>query len=383
LIFSICSGVFSACDRLTLGSRMFNHDLRLTESELDGYPDLGEFLNWANLRLAFEQHDKPANHRKSCSRVWGVRAVALGFLALLVAAIDPLVHGQASRWALTTLAFVLAFAAVGSVALGGALWGVSKEDWLHHRAATERLRQLHFQWLVRRAHFIAARTTGEDKRKLLDERERLLIRLSAKLEVGRAPVVQDIIEDLAGRNTWLVDPGHAGLQDRPTPEVLQQFCEAYFELRIEHQSNYATKKLTPGPGFWPWAPKGQEDRLELFALLATSLLVGMHLLVLVLILWSLVSSRAVETWITWSGSVAMIAAFVILAVRVFADGLRPRQEVARYRRYRAELAEIDRRFKEAGEQLSEKFELMERLEELSYRELREFLTDYREASFVL
>jgi hypothetical protein len=54
----------------------------------------------------------------------------------------------------------VAMLGLAGVILGSSiLLGDRKERWLHHRAATERLRQLHFQFLVRRAARQPAATT--------------------------------------------------------------------------------------------------------------------------------------------------------------------------------------------------------------------------------
>jgi hypothetical protein len=62
--------------------------------------------------------------------------------------------------------------------------------------------------------------------------------------------------------------------------------------------------------------------------------------------------------------------------------LRPRAEVTRLRNCRGEVEELFRKFETAAEP-SARLVLMERLEEVSYRELRDFLTLHDEASFVL
>jgi hypothetical protein len=54
----------------------------------------------------------------------------------------------------------------------------------------------------------------------------------------------------------------------------------------------------------------------------------------------------------------------------------------RYQRYQGEVAEVERQF-DAAANPAGKVVALERLEELSYRELRDFLTEHSEASFVL
>lgn len=77
----------------------------------------------------------------------------------------------------------------------------------------------------------------------------------------------------------------------------------------------------------------------------------------------------------------MMCALLVLGIRVLEDGLKPRLEAAHYRRYAGELAEIERVYVEAP--TAERFALMRNVEELSYRELRDFLMNVKSASFVI
>jgi hypothetical protein len=160
---------------------------------------------------------------------------------------------------------------------------------------------------------------------------------------------------------------------------LDQLLQAYAHLRLREQSEYAGRMLKEGSGLWPKEPKGQEERLSTTGNLLTIWVIFLHLLLAILIL---LFGSQINNVSSWLQTFAMIAALWVLGLRVLEDGLRPGLEVARLRRYRGEIAEIQHRFELAADPAA-KLSLMERLEELSYRELRDFLTDHREASFVL
>ena len=176
-------------------------------------------------------------------------ALAAGLAALWLAALEPrlhdLMHGKAAAWALTGV--VAGLGIIGVVLGSRVLIGGRKERWLHHRAATERLRQLHFQFLVRRA----TQVTASDPALVasaMEERERVLDLLAHELTPGATRPVETISEDLGGARCWLV--GERPLVPLPLiqPSVLNELFQAYARLRFQHQSGYATRKLTQGVG---------------------------------------------------------------------------------------------------------------------------------------
>jgi hypothetical protein len=125
--------------------------------------------------------------------------------------------------------------------------------------------------------------------------------------------------------------------------------------------------------------RGQEERLIAIATLLTIVVIVAHLLVAI---FTPLLSRGPDIELAgWAQAFAMIAAIAALGLRIFEDGMRTRFDVARYRRYGADVAELDYRFETA--EPATRLVVMERLEELSYRELRDFLQDHRDASFLL
>jgi hypothetical protein len=363
---------------------LFNHDLMMNAGDAHAaremFPAIADVLDWPKLHEAFAPHERAANQAKKQSRRSGVMALAVALAALWLAVLEPtisaLVPGQKTLWILTIGVAVLAGA--GLVLGSRVLLGGRKERWLHHRAATERLRQLHFQFLIRRARQFAA----EDQALAavaMQERNRALEMLKHNLRKGVAKPVDAIMEDLGGARCWLVDAATSNPAPAIRPAILYDLFRAYTYLRFQHQADYVAKKVAPGIGFWPWEPEGQARRINESAYALTFLVIACNVVAVSVV----TVVPAGENWIFQAvQTISMLAAMGALALRVLEDGIRPRLEVTRLRNYRGEVLELFRKF-EASTEVSAKLSLMERLEELSYRELRDFLTLHQEASFVL
>jgi hypothetical protein len=298
----------------------------------------------------------------------------------LLAALDPRIHdlelGASVEWSLGAVAFVLA---ILGVLLGSqVLRGHSKAEWLHNRAATERLRELHFQWLVRRLPSIAAATDAAEATKLQNERDLLLAHVDDTLKPGVGQPVARIMEDLGGAHCWMVERRDQSQQLQTAPkERLDQLFQAYAKLRFDHQIEYVAKKLDEGHGLWPWGPRGQAERLRQAGNALTVLVIVLHAMILAVLAFG----DGHSPFVPWLQTVGMMGALTVLALRVLDEGLNPRVDVARYRNYRGEAAELFRQYTAGDPQA--KLAQMERMEELNYRELRDFLTTNDEASFVL
>jgi hypothetical protein len=364
---------------------IFNHDLLMNPGDVEKaralYPEIAEFLDWPELRASFARHDAAAKAGKQRYLRRGAWAVALGVLALSIAACEPRLHAlHEISGADTALSALVLGLSVASLVCGHAfMYGRLKDGWLHHRAAAELLRQLHFQWIARCSTRIAAASRAKDKLELKQERDRQLVRLNERLEPGREAVVDRIVNDLAGRWAWQVDRQEdvAPATDAATHR-LDQLLTAYRDLRLQHQSGFAMKTQGEGRGFWPWQVKGQEERFVAIATLLTIIVVAAHLLVAI---FTPLFGKDGAGLVGWTQSFAMVAAIAALGIRIFEDGMRTRFDVARYRRYGGDAAELEYRF--ATAKPDDRFGVMERLEEVSYRELRDFLTDHRDASFLL
>lgn len=362
----------------------FNHDLLLNEGDAERarrlYPLIGEFLDWSELREAFRPIDAQGNTRRQRARTSGFLAVMLGTAALCVAALEPRLHelhlGRDVDLALTLAALLLGVFAL--LIAGGVLRGAGKREWLHHRAATERLRQLHFQWLVRRAKAIAVANTPAARRKLHAERARLLGRLAERLPIGKTALVAGLVDDVAGESAWLAPSAETPAGFRP--EAFVELVDAYRNLRLSHQADYAAKMLERGVGFWPREPRGQGQRIASLAFLLTLGVIVVHFISAVTLLGIQERPAGLGAWLQTS---AILLAVLALGLRALEGGLRTGVNVVRYVRYKNDVEVISLRFDHAGADVEARIAEMEKMEELSYRELREFLADSDEADFLI
>src|SRR5262245_57915525 len=80
-----------------VGAHKFNDDLLLNEQDQDlaarKYPTIFHVLDHPELRQFFLQYDEQANRAKRNGRIAGFLAIAFGFIALAIAAVEyPLMH---------------------------------------------------------------------------------------------------------------------------------------------------------------------------------------------------------------------------------------------------------------------------------------------------
>ena len=144
------------------GDRVFNDDLLTNAGDLkyaaDQFPRVFPILDHPELRIAFVRYEQIANKAHLWVHWLGLLAVIFATIALLSAATEPLwAH---TRWHdIITIAFEFCglFAAIVA---GGSLWlGPWRKRWLESRFMAERLRQWHFQLMLRKGAEIEALLT--------------------------------------------------------------------------------------------------------------------------------------------------------------------------------------------------------------------------------
>jgi hypothetical protein len=365
--------------------KIFNHDILLNDGDTQlarqQYPNIGDILEWPELQQAFKPHEESANQQKKASRQRGMRALGCALVALWLSTLEPRIHdlhpGIYLVWGLTLL--IALFGICGLLLGSQILRGKKKIEWLHHRAATERLRQLHFQWIVRRIVQIAG-ADGDGRDNLIRERNKILTSVKHDMGTGVTQPIETIVADLGSIHCWMVNQENQhGQHSKTNKIILDELFSAYTKLRFRHQADYVMRKLGKGYGIWPWEVEGQARRIHETANILTVTTIAIDLFVLPLMFFT---SSNYENLILWLQTVSIMSALAVLALRVLDEGVRPRADVARLRNYRGEVEELFRKFMATGDTVT-KLSFMERMEELSYRELRDFLTVHEEASFVL
>jgi len=236
----------------------FNDDLLLQDADRKlaqrKYPSIFHAPDHPELRDLFSEYDAPANRAKRTGLIAGLWAIGFGVSALAIAASEFLVtHPIADEGTSHTMnwtGFVLAVASglcglfsylIGTI---GVLSAERKRRWLYFRLMTERIRQFHFQTLIFRLPQILASLENDAARsKFLAER-------ALWFESFRSPLVGKpdsaftaIIREEEKNNVWLYN----GADERPVApndsDDLVPVFNAYRELRILHQLDYADYKL--------------------------------------------------------------------------------------------------------------------------------------------
>jgi hypothetical protein len=356
----------------------FNTDLLVNQGDLEScgraFPRITHVLHHPALQQAFQRFDRPANAAKRKGRIAGLLAIALGIIALAIAAASP----NERVWGI-----VAAICGVVSIAVGfgGALYAGTKRRWLLNRVMTERLRQFHFQALVCRWGEIAASFAGPDAmRAYAEQREIWLKRFIAPFPGQLDAELNDLLDDESGKKCWLHPPPRLPAPDEETANFEELFA-AYRDLRIAHQLHYANYKLRTDEDLFSWSLRLQEVIFSYTSLICILVIFTIHL-------WIALSLSLeghaehpkllefdVHVWVIW-------IAIVVLGVRALQEGLQPEREIERYRHYRAGVRAVRDRFDEACSP-AEKLEVMLEMERLSFDEFRNFLRSNNEARFVI
>ena len=366
----------------------FNDDLLANEGDLESagqlYPEIVHVLDHPELRHLFSSYDVPANRAKKRSRRFGVWAVICVTLSLWLLAIEPILHLYPEegayhallRWIEQSLVGVsLAFAVAGAL-LGffGVLFRRAKSEWLLRRLMTERLRQFHFQTLVRRIPEIVASLQGDQAvASFVEQRKAWLATFKMRHEGKLKAELTSILEGAERKHFWLHPTSE--VDDETLAKVPAHLFEAYRTLRITHQLQFASYKLGEEDAFLPSLPRQQAQLFSRIAMVAVLAILALHFGIGAAILWQRGDIGTVLT------SVAIMVAIFALAVRTLEEGFKPEREVERYRHYYLSVCAISDDFDAASPR--EKLRVMEQMERLTSDEMCDFLETHAQARFVM
>lgn len=365
----------------------FNTDLLLNDDDLkltrEKYPDIAHVLDHAELRAAFSEADVPANRAKIRSYRSGYYAVLCGVACLATAAATPLLHGI-SRDLLVGFSGLSALLGVISVVLlhSGSLHGSRKSTWMRKRFLTERIRQFFFQSLVCKLVVIIDSMEGT---KEAVERFEIVRATEFRSFLKQHSEVGWLVSNLTGHidrdiafDPWLFEDCQSlpNIDEGKVAPVL----EAYRELRFKGQRDYANWMLrTSRAGVRVQGLSLLQKRKvlhDLWSFLFISLVL-IHVVILVgsVMGWGFIGYGIVHVTIIW-------IALAAIGVRTLEHGMSLHSEIARYKEHRAEVIRLLHAFDEA-KTVALKVEQMKRMEMESVRELRAFLRQHAESSFVI
>jgi hypothetical protein len=368
----------------------FNDDLLLDEQDQNlaarKYPTIFHVLNHPELRRLFSQYNERANRAKRNGRIAGFVAIAFGFIALAIAAVEYPVMPHAGDRFVDSLRLILAASSalcgiigilVGSI---GVLFARRKREWLHHRLMGERIRQFHFQTLVfRLPEILLSLKDNESKAVFISNRklwlEAFLGRFVGKLDTALVEIIQE--ENVSEYRLY---GGRSELKKSRDSKELDPLFDAYRELRILHQIGYANFKLQDDYKIFSAVPWRQA---QVFAQISFMFIVALCVIDIG-VLWQAFVPGSIWTAFAWDSInvITIWIALAALAVRALEQGLQPEREVERYQQYRSGVRAILDRF-DGSESQAEKIQIMEEMERLSYDELRNFLITNERARFIL
>jgi hypothetical protein len=364
-----------------LVGQQFNSDLLQDDADLDtarkAFPHVFFALDNPTLRLIFSEHDERANLSKVRSRKWGVFAVGLATVALLLAAANEL-YIDSGPQVVRIVSAIGAIAGIGSVliAVMGVMYRKRKIRWLTDRLATERLRQFHFQQFVARGQEIVDAAARPDAvADYLQKRDRDFEKLKAGILSRIEAEFHALVEsDDIGDGIYFVKPTPLTSGD---PKILEEYFHAYETLRFRRQIDYCNLLLSEKRSIWKNAPARQA---KLFAALA----MGFIMFILLLDAAIFVGALANTDWINapYLQFAGMSAAFLALAVRTLEEGFQVESEVARMRHYRQAINRAYSKFRSTNDP-AEKMEAMSDMERTAYDEMVTFLKSHNEAEFVM
>ena len=362
----------------------FNDDLLLHEEDRKlasiRYPTIFHVLDHPQLRHVFSKYDEPASRAKRIGLIAGFGAIGFGFGALGVAALELIFTHPDYSVALAVisgLCGVLSFL-IGSV---GVLFAGRKRNWLRHRLMGERIRQFHFQMLVYRLpEILESLKNSAAKTAFLSDRNVWLESFKGRLIGKLNSTLAAILHEEKSIDPWLHDSARATSAEIQESADLNPIFDAYRELRIVHQLDYANYKLQDDHRIISAMPRRQMAVISgvVFALIV--LLVVMHVGILA---GALFPNSTLGSFHSPNAIVVVIwLALAALAVRAVEQGLQPEREIERYQQYRSGVRAILERYDNAVSQ-NGKIEIMREMERLAFEEMRNFLVTNERSNFVM
>ncbi|MEL6360099.1 MAG: hypothetical protein AAFR21_03375 [Pseudomonadota bacterium] len=359
----------------------FNSDLFLSEEDRakakKEYPSIFPGLDHASLRELFAPIDERAGAMKTKSRRWGVFAVFMAAIALILAGAEVLYHDW-DKNVVRGIALVGAIFGIASVLIGvfGVMFQERKMRWLRDRLATERMRQFHFQHFVSHADEIVKSASDTDA----------LAAYELKREKDFDKFSSDVLDQLDTRLEELVAAEDAGdgvffpKASIPTNEnetALREYFSAYEKLRFDWQIGYCDYLLHNTKNFWKHAPEKQE---RYFSTIAMGCVLGILILHALVLVGAIAEIKWMKGTLVHVGAIVM--AIIALAVRTLEEGFQPETEIERLRQYRMALNTAKNRF-DASETNAGKIDAIIEVEKLAYSEMVLFLKTNYHAKFVM
>lgn len=352
---------------LSVLEHRFNHDLLIDHEDREvakaRWPALAGVLVNKELVDAFRIPERAAAAYKRRIQWAGTVSVLLALFCFVAGVCELSGAHWPERYAVWLGFLALASLAAAYLASRFCSW---RRRWLVNRFIAERLRQWHFMRLLKGRNVACALGHGEERSNHGDDRHGELSVFMADLRnsaAARMAAFRDgtqEVEPLAARAEW------------PAGEQRAQVVDAYYTLRLRHQLDFATHKLSLDDrtfvGLSGQHLRSLTDGLAAFTLFASVVLV--------------VASSFSTVGATWRIAAAiLILALSGVAVRAWRDGLAVGEDIERYQDYRRRLELLLARWKAAAND-DDRLETALNVEETVADELRRFLQAHQAAQFL-
>jgi hypothetical protein len=369
---------------LKMNERVFNDDLLMNPGDFQyakhQFPGVFDILDHPELREEFRKYDRIANRAKVHVRWLGIVAVTSASVALLSTATEPLWQNLPGAGRLRVIFEICGL--IAAIIASGSLWlGPWRKRWLEGRFMTERLRQWHFQLLVCKGSEIEALLNQRTSKSLEDFRssrkiwfDDFLHEYAGKLDSRMDSLTSD--PDFA--SDWL----HRRTAYSHDSSALKMVSDPYRRLRVNHQYDYATHKLSEATDhpFWQflkWPLLRQDSAIR--AAVSFCFVVALLSSVGIIINRYFDVRPGLDSYL---GISALVTAILGIAFRTVQEGLGITRDIERYRDYRGKVRRILLFFEET-EDLQQRIQLMQEMELMVVDELRGFLRTHRGATFIL
>ena len=358
---------------------------------LSAYKDtLRDIFLWPELRALFDAHQAAAAQARQRSRRWGTFAVWLGFVGLCTASFSPLILQLVANSAIghrldpvlaqhpydTALGVVILVASLASGAFGygAVLYGREKGRWLLNRFWCERLRQLHFQFVV---NHLGLATEALHDPAAMTRYVALRNEYLALFREDYAATARDRLDalekDVAENDVWIFPDWAASAAPLRASPGTEALLKVYAHQRFGIQKRFCEKKLTPS---W-YSPL---TRAEVVTNSSNALTVVLLVLSILTAVSYLLKPDNLVALYTTSGFAGAFGA-CIAAMRVLNEGLQLTADTERYRWYLATVEAHERDFDKSP--LKTRVDVLRDMELAAYQEMRRFLIAVSRSKFVM
>lgn len=368
------------------------------------YPDIADWLPWPELKAEFLKAEGIAAAEKGKSQRYGRLAIWCAFFSTAIIALNPvlLILTPAMGIGPETvsggyLARVFRYGWLPLLALsvwfgGYSLQGERRARWLEARAQCERLRQLFFQhlacWLP---HLVS--TDPDDLAAALHDRAVVLAHLREHYGPDGGAVVHRLVNDLNHKSWALVEVPRrmrTGQTDQCVAACLLRYIR---DRRLSYQERHASRQVDCN------APRSRQSifsrwsvQQRLMVKFSAAFVVFQWIIGVLYIITDVFPDpldpqepHSMISIVIYTQVAATISAALVVTFKALEDGMQYRRDIMRYRTYAGITARITA---EVDELVTAPQINLDRLriyllvmEELSYWEMREFLTLHLDSKF--